>query len=58
MLPVAPHFIYQADMPSIRYHMARRDVLHALTGFAVAAPDLSRAEQGSRQRLVVWLLAE
>jgi putative ABC transport system substrate-binding protein len=32
--------------------MRRRDVLLALTGFVVAAPNLSRAQQGSRQRLV------
>jgi putative ABC transport system substrate-binding protein len=47
------HFIYdRSAMPNVGYPMRRRDVLRTLTGFAVAAPNLSRAEQSSRQRLV------
>lgn len=54
-MAVGPHFIYgQSAMPNIRFQLRRRDVLQALTGFAVAAPNLSRAEQGSRQRLVAF----
>ena len=49
----ARRFIYhQFAMPDMRYQMKRRDVLRALTGFAVTAPNLSRAQQGARQRLV------
>jgi putative ABC transport system substrate-binding protein len=36
----------------IRRSVRRRDVLKALAGLAVAAPSVSRAQQGSRQRLV------
>ena len=36
----------------IRRSIRRRDVLKALAGLAVAAPSVSRAQQGSRQRLV------
>jgi putative ABC transport system substrate-binding protein len=39
-------------MPSIRYPLTRRNVLQALTAFAVVAPDRSRAQQGQSQRLV------
>jgi len=39
-------------MPKFRYNIRRRDVLKALAGFAVAAPNVSRAQQGSRQRFV------
>jgi putative ABC transport system substrate-binding protein len=39
-------------MPDRRHKIGRRDVLKAFTGFAVAAPNLLRAQQGSRQRRV------
>jgi putative tryptophan/tyrosine transport system substrate-binding protein len=39
-------------MPGIRRKFRRRDVLKAVAGFAVAAPNVARAQQGSRQRLV------
>lgn len=45
-------FVYQSDMPTFRYDQTRRDVLRALTGLAVAAPVVSHAQQGARQRLV------
>jgi putative ABC transport system substrate-binding protein len=38
-------------MPSIRSKIGRREFLKALTGFAVATPNVSRAQQGSHQRL-------
>jgi putative ABC transport system substrate-binding protein len=39
-------------MPGIRHKIRRRDVLKAVAGFAVASPNVARAQQGSRQRLV------
>jgi len=52
-LPDVRHFIYgPSAMPSIRSKMRRRDVLKALTGFAVTTPNVLRAQQRPRQRLV------
>ena len=39
-------------MSNIRRHISRRKVLQALTCVAVAAPAVSRAQQGTKQRLV------
>jgi ABC-type uncharacterized transport system substrate-binding protein len=39
-------------MPSRQHKIGRRDVLKAFTGFAVTAPNVLRAQQGSRQRRV------
>jgi putative tryptophan/tyrosine transport system substrate-binding protein len=39
-------------MPGIRYKISRRDVLTTLTGLAIAAPGVLRAQPGGRQRLV------
>ena len=39
-------------MPIIESKIRRRDILTALAGFVVTAPNVARAQQGGRQRLV------